>query len=245
MKLYLLFAILLFCSSISLFAQEPLPSEKVKFNERVFNFEEIQEKDGKASHTFTFKNTGNEPVIIRKVVSGCSCTSFSYNNKPVLSGQEGKITVTYNPAYRPGFFSKEIIIYTNSADVSRVWIKGTVIPCKHPVEEDYPYDFGVGLHLNLKILSFGKVTEGDKKTITLKYANDTSNEMKVLFIPENKKSNLHYAQPGTIPADGRGEIKITCQMPQTTTKEILETICIQVNGSKLQQTLKVKALPEQ
>lgn len=76
---------------------------------------------------FVFKNPGMVPIIIRDVKSSCGCTVPEYPKQPVLSGQEGKIYVTYD-AELSGYFSKTVTIYTNTEEeVTQLYIKGTVV----------------------------------------------------------------------------------------------------------------------
>lgn len=188
-------------------------SSMLSFEERVFDFGEIQEKDGKVSHVFTFQNTSKTPVVISDVVSGCGCTGHTYSKEPVPPGQTSRITITFNPNYRPGFFSKEIVIFSNNRkDSNRVWIKGTVIPGEHPVEEDYPYYFGSGLYFNLKVLPFGKVITGQEKQIKLRYANDSDETITLSLMLEGNQKYIRFTSPGLIQARERGEILFSCRL---------------------------------
>ncbi len=241
MKYKLLLFIILFLIGNFIWAKEETPN--LIFSERVFDFGKLLEKDGKITHVFTFKNNQEEPVLIKNVASGCSCVSASYPTTPIKPGKEGQLSITYTP-HHPGFFSKEIRIFTNDhKKIYRIWIKGTVISYQHPVEEDYPYDLGSGLHLNLKVFSFGRLKGGEEKTITVKYANDTPHEMKLDFISENKQqTNLLFTKPDVLPPNGRAKLLLTYRMPVSIKDEQYnETLQVIVNGKKLQKTIQVKA----
>jgi hypothetical protein len=76
---------------------------------------------------FIFKNPGMIPIIINEVKPSCGCTVADFPKQPILSGGEGKITVTYD-ADISGYFSKTISVYSNSEEgVTELYIKGTVI----------------------------------------------------------------------------------------------------------------------
>ncbi|MDD4193044.1 MAG: DUF1573 domain-containing protein [Mangrovibacterium sp.] len=213
----------------------------ILFEEKVHDFGEIMEKDGKVSHTFIFKNTGGGPVVIEKIRSGCSCISAGYSDEPVLPGQKGQITITYNPRYRPGFFSKEITVYTGPPhQVNRIWVKGTVTPYAHPVEEDYPYDFGHGLHLNLKVLAFGKASPGERKEIRLRYANDADQPMILDFMIGGNGKDIGFTAPGELSPKERGEMIVSYTCPNNVKGEVLIMIYPVVNGKKLLQPLHAK-----
>lgn len=81
-----------------------------------FDFGTILEANGKVSHTFIIKNTGDAPLIITRVSTPCSCTTPEHTREPIAPGKEGKVVVTYNPAGRPGPFYKNIAVYSNGKD---------------------------------------------------------------------------------------------------------------------------------
>lgn len=91
------------------------------------DFGVIKEAAGKVSHTFVVKNTGTAPLVLTRVVATCGCTTPQYETQPIAPGKEGRITVTFNPAGRPGPFVKMIAVYSNGADGAyTLRIKGTV-----------------------------------------------------------------------------------------------------------------------
>ena len=97
-----------------------------KFEKETYDFGKIPQ--GKpVSVDFKFTNTGTEPLIITNVESVCGCTVPKYTKTPVLKGQIGTITVTYNAAaiapYRKG-----LTIRSNAlTPVKVIYIKGEVI----------------------------------------------------------------------------------------------------------------------
>lgn len=234
----ILLTLLVVLSNI-LYAQKG--DSSLAFEEKIFDFGKIQEKDGLVSHTFVFKNTGNTPVIINSITSGCGCTSHDYIKSPVKPGEKGEITITYNPAYRPGFFSKEIIIQSNNKkNINRIWIKGVVIASEHPVEDDYPYTWTNGLHTNLKVLAFGSIGIGQRKDIDLKFANNTNQPMTLKFVVEGKHPDLTLTDPGTLQAKERGQITVSYTMRESSQKEIIINIYPVVNGERLPSPIQIK-----
>ena len=173
MKILILSITFLFLVLFPSMAQEPRLSDELVFEERVFDFGEIKEEDGLVSHEFEFRNVSQKVLSINGVTSGCGCVQFEYPKEPLRPNATGKVKVTYNPAYRPGFFSKEVVVLSNNnANYNRIWVKGTVIPCQHPVSENYPYEYGSGLWMNFEVMAFGTIGKGGTKTMKLKYVND-------------------------------------------------------------------------
>lgn len=64
-------------------------------------------------HSFYFKNTGNENLIIRNIETSCGCTTADYPKQPVAPGKEGKIEIAFNSSGRYGKQYKEIRIFAN------------------------------------------------------------------------------------------------------------------------------------
>ena len=79
-----------------------------------FDFGTIKEADGKVSHTFEVSNTGDMPLVITRVIASCGCTTPEWPKEPVAPGKKAQIKVTFDPAGRPGPFTKTISVYRNS-----------------------------------------------------------------------------------------------------------------------------------
>lgn len=101
---------------------------EMTFNEKTHDFGTIKEANGPVTHTFEFTNTGGEPLVIINVNASCGCTRPEYPKEPIMPGKKGKVKVTFNPAGRPGEFSKEVKIRTNGDKRPILRITGTVIP---------------------------------------------------------------------------------------------------------------------
>lgn len=104
----------------------PANGAKISFTEIEHNYGTIQ-KGSDGNCEFTFKNEGNEPLILQNVKASCGCTTPSYTQKPVMPGQTGTIKVHYN-TNNVGGFSKHVTVTSNAVDNPRVVlrIKGNV-----------------------------------------------------------------------------------------------------------------------
>lgn len=92
-----------------------------------YDFGTIKEADGKVSHTFQIKNQGDKPLVITRVIASCGCTTPEWTKEPIAPGKTGDIKVTYDPAGRPGPFTKTISVYSNGKTGSFVLtIRGDV-----------------------------------------------------------------------------------------------------------------------
>ena len=91
-----------------------------------YDYGNIPEDGGLASHTFFVKNTSDAPLVIRQVDASCGCTTPTWTKDPIIPGNSGEIFVAYDPNGRPGPFEKTITVRTNNADPVELSIKGIV-----------------------------------------------------------------------------------------------------------------------
>jgi hypothetical protein len=121
------FALILLTANLAS-AQEKTASISV-VGEAIFDFGDINEADGPVTHIFKVKSDGEVALVITKVVASCGCTTPDWTKEPIAPGKTGEIKVTYDPARRPGAFTKTISVYSNGRVGSYIiTIKGNVIP---------------------------------------------------------------------------------------------------------------------
>ncbi len=78
------------------------------------------------THTFRFRNRGEEPVLIDNVRTACGCTTTEWRDTPVEPDSIGRISVEYD-ARAKGYFRKYIKVYFNDRrGADRLWISGFV-----------------------------------------------------------------------------------------------------------------------
>ena len=86
-------------------------------------------KDGDVvKHTFTFKNTGEAPLIIQSARGSCGCTVPSWPQEPIPVGGTGEITAEYNSKGQSGIQNKNITITANT------WPKTSTLKIKAEVQ---------------------------------------------------------------------------------------------------------------
>ena len=95
---------------------------KMRFTETLWDFGNIKEKGGPATHEFEFVNDGDGNLMILDATAQCGCTKPEYSDKPIAPGKTGKIKVTYNPIGRPGSFEKTVTVRTNG-DPNKLTLK--------------------------------------------------------------------------------------------------------------------------
>ncbi len=225
----LLISCVLLLASLSATAQQE--GGGIRITEKTHDFGTIREQDGVVSHTFTYINTGTTPVAIAQALSGCSCVKIECDRAPVLAGKSGKFTVRFDPALRPGFFSKEINLLTAPDKAHlRVWIKGSVVGKNVPLAADYPYDFGRGLKSNRENLLLGSVRQGQHHTIALRCANTGATPMQLRFDVEGDDPTAVDLADVTLAAASYAEISVGYTMPSDALGSRRVTIRPVVNG---------------
>ncbi len=200
------YSIILFCVLVSMFASAQ--KSVIYFEVKEHDFGKINEADGKITYVFDFENKGMSPLVISQVQASCGCTTPTWTKAPVEPGKKGSITVTYNPAGRPGIFNKSITVKNNSADEQVVlFIKGDV-KAKQPTENDpYPVKMG-GISLKAKVVQLNNVNKGDKQTRTLDFQNTSKVPIKLAF--DNMAPYLTVtAIPEIINPGEEGKINLT------------------------------------
>ncbi len=89
------------------------PTTSLEFAETKHDYGMIVQGE-KVSHTFTFKNTGNEPLVLSNVKPSCGCTTPSWTRDPVAPGEEGEILVEFDSKGKSGKQTKTVTITANT-----------------------------------------------------------------------------------------------------------------------------------
>lgn len=178
----------------------------VSFNEIVHDFGMIAEKGGRVTHSFEFTNISNKAITVSRVKASCGCTSPDWTKTAIEPGQKGTISATYNPAGRPGKFSKALTVTLSEGPAIRLTIKGDVV--KEPIkpETTYPINLGNNLLIKSNSLNFGNIAPDGSKKITLEVFNNNETELKFQF------ANLpayFSSTPMTIPSKSSSRVEIT------------------------------------
>lgn len=98
----------------------------IKFAYETYDYGTIVQ-EGNGDCEFTFKNEGNEPLVLTSVVSSCGCTTPNWPREPILPGQNGSIKVHYDTK-RLGAINKRITVNSNASNPTVILtITGNVI----------------------------------------------------------------------------------------------------------------------
>ena len=98
----------------------------IKFEKSENDFGKIEQ--GKPV-TFAFKltNTGKEPLILGTVTASCGCTTPVWTKEPIMPGEKGTVTATFNAGVM-GPFNKTVTVPSNAENGTMyLTLKGEVI----------------------------------------------------------------------------------------------------------------------
>lgn len=77
------------------------------------NFGKIAEGQ-KLEVSYSFKNTGEKPLVITRVQPSCGCTVAEQPTEPVAPGAMGTIKASFNSEGRTGVNHKTLFVYANT-----------------------------------------------------------------------------------------------------------------------------------
>jgi hypothetical protein len=80
---------------------------------KVWDFGTIQQGDT-PEFSFTFKNTGNEPMIISNAKGSCGCTVPQWPKEPIAPGATGEISVKFSSKGKKGSQNKTVTLTANT-----------------------------------------------------------------------------------------------------------------------------------
>lgn len=202
-RLFLSLALTLL-SAASLRAGEDGP---LRFDSPAHDFGTIREQDGRVSHTFRFVNTGNSPAVITAVETSCGCTVADFSKRPVMPGQSGEITITYDPGNRPGVFTRDVDVYTaDRRRAARLRIEGSVEPRPRSIEETYPVDAGAGLRLTATFIPFSYVSHGMPKQSYIGCINTSDKPVRLAVKIVKGSGLMSVVAPARLEPGQRAEI---------------------------------------
>ena len=171
---------------------------QVTWLERQHDFGVFMEQDGKVTCQMRLTNTGTEPLMVVKAQAGCGCTGISYPEKPIAPGDTASVSISYNPSGRPGQFSKEVLIFTNTTPKrTTLEITGNVIPTEATLDKQYPLKAG-SLRISQQSIPFGELVKGQNKTLYLSAYNASTDTM-IVKVAGAKDHIRPALVPDTVP----------------------------------------------
>lgn len=240
-------AALLCCSCGSGTGHRPgVPAEIVTDENTEADFGVVYESDGLARTVLVVRNVSSDTLMPVGACSRCRCAEASVDAVPVAPGEDIRVAVSYNPAYHKGVFMEEVQVkFLGIRRVMSLIIKGEVVPCEHPLSDDYPYDYGMGLHLSHETLHFGNLRAGESRMIYIRYANEFGTPAGLTFEPQGEiPGRLSFRPSVTLVANARDTLHFRFTMPEGIAPADTLRFSLQpcINGTPLGKKLNIKAI---
>jgi len=90
------------------------PVTTMNFANEAHDFGDIKQNSTDNQHTFTFTNTGTNPLIISNAKGSCGCTVPKWPKEPIPPGGTGTIEVDYKPGSQKGNQKKSVTVTANT-----------------------------------------------------------------------------------------------------------------------------------
>ena len=174
-------------------------AQQLTLLETSHDFGIINEEDGDVHYDFQFTNSGNEPLIIKEVITGCGCTSAKWSERPYGPGEKGVIRITYHPERRVmKQFSIPSEIFTNLKEPVTVTVTGKVNLTKHPYYNVFdPLKGEKAKYKEVKIeddydLILQRIREQLYQTFTVEAMDKSATSLMKLMSPDGTWPQLDY-----------------------------------------------------
>lgn len=95
------------------------PTTKMAFKESTFDFGTVNEGE-KVEHTFSFSNSGSEPLTITNAKGSCGCTVPDWPKEPIAPGQSSQIKVVFDSKGKAGKRDQKVTITANTSPAQTV-----------------------------------------------------------------------------------------------------------------------------
>lgn len=92
---------------------------EIVFDKEIHDFGAV-ERGEKLSYTFSFRNSGNENLLVKNITSSCGCTVAKWTRNELVPGGKGEIEVTFDTHGKSGKQLKTVMIETNAVPSTRV-----------------------------------------------------------------------------------------------------------------------------
>lgn len=188
-------------------AAEP-KAAALRFDELRHDFGTIREEAGPVSHTFRFRNVSGRPLVIEQVLATCGCTVARYDRRPVRPGEEGTITVSFDPRGRTDTFHKSVRVVTDRGrSITSLFLSGTILLAETPPE--HLYEIADEVYLDRLALPFGVVRHGAAPAAQrLRLLNRSSRTVHLTAEVEGGGGCLGVTLPERVEAGDEAEVTV-------------------------------------
>ena len=197
-------------------------SAALTFDTRHIVAEPMNEDDAPKTFVYRFTNAGKEPLVIKRLVSSCSCAAAVAVKTEIGPGESSQIRVTYNPKGHPGRFERKIFVYTEGEDDPAAILRLSVdVSNGTDMSREWPVQMGP-IRLRRQEVTFA---EGVKAVEKMRFVNLSGKPLTLsceeAFLPEC----LSFKTDPAIVADGEeGQIVISYDPSASGSRKTMKVI---------------------
>lgn len=135
------------------------------------NLGTILEEQGPQTVDFEFTFNSDSVGVIQDIWLECGCTTADYVKDSLIHGEQGKVSITFDPTTAAGFFSRLIVVRGNlQTMVDSLFIEGTAIP--YPSQPERVYSVRKqSLGFRLRKINMGDVFDNEPKEKYVEFFN--------------------------------------------------------------------------
>ncbi|MBR6546766.1 MAG: DUF1573 domain-containing protein [Bacteroidales bacterium] len=197
-------------------------SAALAFDTRHIVAEPMNEDDAPKTFVYRFTNAGKEPLVIKRLVSSCSCAAAVAVKTEIGPGESSQIRVTYNPKGHPGRFERKVFVYTEGEDDPAAILRLSVdVSNGADMSREWPVQMGP-IRLRRQEVTFA---EGVKAVEKMRFVNLSGKPLTLsceeAFLPEC----LSFRTDPVTVADGEeGQIVISYDPSVSGSRETMKVI---------------------
>lgn len=222
---YLLIAVLLFFY-LGLSAQG-----KMEFKNTSLELKNLKADDQSTTATYTFKNTGNQPVIITRVTPLSASIQTDWTKEPIAPGKKGEIRLSFIPIRLSDQFNIKIYVYTNGIGRTELSLKGNITDNPEKPELLYKYNLD-GIKFKSNTANFNKVYTWQIAQDTLYFINTRKDSVKlgIRYQPSYLKTSFI---PKQVAPGQKGMVVINLDAPKKNDYGyVYESVILSYNNSQ-------------
>lgn len=213
---------------------------QLQFKTTTHDFGTIPEAGGKVECSFTAVNRGKHPVVLLDVVTTCGCTVPTFSRKPIRSGEQTTIRVSFDPYGRAGLIDRKLYLYDAKRErIAILTLTGTVSPRTRTIEERYPIESADGVRFSNTLANLTYIYIGQPMRSALSLINTASEPRRIELRPTKQSGLLEVEAPKQLAAGERSAINFTYLIPTDAPRygTIHDAMEVWIDGRKAQTVL--------
>ncbi len=193
---------------------------RISFKETKYIFPKAKE-GAVLKHEFSFTNTGQAPLIIKRVTTSCGCTAALVSSETIAPGKEGKISVEFDTRGYFGEVVKQVYVESNDPveprKILEIQAEIEVPPSARMELDNYNYEAGL-------------ILAGEKIEVPLKVSNRGELELRVEFV--HRQATIYEREK---------PVKGTIKVAPGKTNEILVRLPTEGRSGMLREYILIKS----